>query len=39
MITNISEETATFTFMAKDFHLAAEECRFTWTTDSMGRNP
>jgi len=28
MMTNISEETATFTFRAIDFHPAAEECRF-----------
>jgi len=29
MMTNISEETATFTFKAKDFHPATGECRFT----------
>jgi len=39
MITNISEETAIFTFRAKDFHPAARECRFIWNTDSMGHNP
>ena len=39
MITNISEETATLTFRATDFHPAAGECRFIWNIDSMGHNP